>query len=48
VFTPRTTEPLKHINAVPLAFAKAMALIFDTGNTREQFAKMVQAFEEKV
>jgi len=47
VFTPRTTEPLKHINAVPLAFAKAMALIFDTGNTREQFAKMVQAFEEK-
>lgn len=47
VSTPRTGGIVKQINAVPLAFAKAMAIIFDQGNTRAQFAKMVQAFKDK-
>ncbi|HQQ05885.1 MAG TPA: PEP/pyruvate-binding domain-containing protein [Candidatus Omnitrophota bacterium] len=47
IATPRTVGAAKQINAVPLALAKAMAIVFDEGNTRAQFARMVQAFKDK-
>jgi hypothetical protein len=47
VATARTGDVIKQINAVPLALAKAVALIFDEGNVRAQLAKMVQAFKDK-
>ncbi|HQJ15126.1 MAG TPA: hypothetical protein PLJ26_01370 [Candidatus Omnitrophota bacterium] len=47
VSTARTAGAVKQINAVPLAIAKAIAIIFDVGTTRAQFAKMVQAFKDR-
>ena len=47
VATARTGETIKQVNAVPLAFAKAVALIFDEINVRLQVAKMVKAFKDK-
>jgi len=47
VFTPKTGDANKQINAIPLAIAKAVAIIFDEENVRAQFARMITAFMER-
>ncbi len=48
VSTPRTGEANKIINAVTLAFAKAIAVIFnDQAGVRSEFKEMVRAWAEK-